>query len=380
MQRHPTRIFLLLALLASACSEQDLTSPSSPNDLPSLEITPLGVTAGKVSAFEPGASIAAARLQSAALAAATTTTCTFTISGTTMRLDADCTTDGTIFIPDGFTLDGQRHTITGVDPVPGHFTGAVVQNGGTTARVRNLGVTVSGLADVCDAGDDRLRGIMFNGASGTIEKNTVVGINQGASGCQEGNAIEVRNAPFDGTHVNTQNVKVKDNTIDDYQKTGIVANGDVNVKVEKNDLGASFTQENLAANGIQVGFGGIAEVKHNDVEGNQWLGLPTGESATAILIYAADGVDVNHNKSAGNSNIGLYVGGDAGSGFSDNGRFDHNRLDDVGPDGANTATNGDTGIFNDPASLGNGFHHNKVCGFATPFDPDPLPGDKNKSC
>jgi hypothetical protein len=32
-----------------------------------------------------------------------------------MRLDANCTTDETLFIPDGFTLDGRGHTITAVD-------------------------------------------------------------------------------------------------------------------------------------------------------------------------------------------------------------------------------------------------------------------------
>ena len=34
------------------------------------------------------------------------TTCTFTTDFTTIILDADCTTDATIFVPDGFTLDG----------------------------------------------------------------------------------------------------------------------------------------------------------------------------------------------------------------------------------------------------------------------------------
>lgn len=34
------------------------------------------------------------------------TDCTFTTVGTTITLDADCTTDATILIPNGFTLDG----------------------------------------------------------------------------------------------------------------------------------------------------------------------------------------------------------------------------------------------------------------------------------
>ncbi len=112
------------------------------------------------------------------------TTCTFTIAGTTMALDADCTTDETIVVPDGFTLDGQNNAITAADPVSDHFRGGVIENGGTVAHVTRLVVNTSSLANVCDGGADRLRGIMFVGASGSITHNTVEDINQGASGCQ----------------------------------------------------------------------------------------------------------------------------------------------------------------------------------------------------
>jgi hypothetical protein len=166
------------------------------------------------------------------------TDCTFTSIGSEMVLDGDCTTDETILIPDGATLNGDGYTITAVDPAGDHFRGAVVANGGVTANVINLNVSVDGLANICDGGADRLRGIMFEGASGAITHSSVIGLNQGPSGCQEGNAIEVRNAPFDGTHPNTQFVEIAHNSLTDYQKTGIVANGDVNVDIHHNDIGA----------------------------------------------------------------------------------------------------------------------------------------------
>ena len=65
--------------------------------------------------------------------------------------------------------------------------------------MKNLTVTVSNLTDACDAGNDRLRGILFDGVSGSIMNNTVKDIEQGTSGigglsgCQEGNGIDVRN-------------------------------------------------------------------------------------------------------------------------------------------------------------------------------------------
>jgi hypothetical protein len=289
------------------------------------------------------------------------TDCSFDMKGSTMRLAGDCTTDETIFIPDGYTLDGRGHTITAVDPDGGHFVGAVVQNGGAVAHVTKLTVTVDGLVNVCDAGDDRLRGIMFEGASGSITHSTVTGVNQGPSGCQEGNSIEIRNAPFDGTHPNTQVVEIAHNTIADFQKTGIVANGDVDVHIHHNTVGESATQDDLAANSIQLGFGALGTVAHNDIAGNQWKGT-SDFAATAILVYEAGaGVEVSHNRIGGNSDIGIYF-------FADNGIIDHNKVHDEGPDDPNSGY--DIGIGNWGA--GNNVNKNRVRGFEVPFDPPEL--------
>lgn len=291
--------------------------------------------------------------------------CTFTNKGSTMKLDGDCVTDETILIPDGFTLDGKNHTITAVDPPAGHFTGAVVTNAGTNASVKNLTVTVSGLSNVCDGGDDRLRGILLEDASGSITHNTVIGINQGPSGCQEGNAIEVRNAPYDGTHPNTLFVEIAHNQVFDYQKTGIVANGDVAANIHHNAVGASATQENLAANSIQVGFGATGSVTHNNIDGNQWMGT-SDFVATAVLIYAANGVEVSKNNIRGNSDIGMYF-------LGDDGIVNNNRIFDEGPDHPNSSY--DYGLGN--WGLDNTVTNNKVHGFEFPYDG--VAGGNNKT-
>ncbi len=287
------------------------------------------------------------------------TDCTFTTVGSTMSLDGDCTTDTTILIPDGMTLDGNGHTITAVDPAGDHFRGAVVANDGATAHVENLTVTTSGLANVCDAGDDRLRGIMFEGASGSIMHSDVLNINQGASGCQEGNAIEVRNAPFDGTHPNTQTVEVAHNGIYDYQKTGIVCNGDVNCNIHHNKVGDSATQANLAANSIQLGFGATGDVMFNQIDGNQWLGASCFV-ATAVLIFDANGVNASNNQIRGNSEIGMYI-------FGDNGTYNNNTVFDEGADSAvHTCGTFDIGIGN--WGTDNTIQTNVVRGFDEPYD------------
>jgi hypothetical protein len=286
------------------------------------------------------------------------TDCTFTVGETTMTLDNNCTTDETILIPDGFTLDGAGNTITAVDPPAGHFTGAVVSNAGVSAHITNLIITTSGLANVCDADADRLRGIMFEGASGAIIGNTVVNINQGASGCQEGNAIEVRNAPFDGTHPDTKTVEIRNNVVSDYQKTGIVANGDVFVAIRNNEIGSSATQANLAANSVQLGFGAQGQVTNNNISGNQWCG-PSNFVATAVLVFDADNSEVSQNNIGGNSDIGIY-------GFADSLTINNNRVFDDASIADCNQFGWDIGVGN--YGIDNSVTNNKVRGFDLPYD------------
>ncbi|MEX2646574.1 MAG: right-handed parallel beta-helix repeat-containing protein [Gaiellaceae bacterium] len=218
--------------------------------------------------------------------------CSFTVAGTTMTLDGDCETDATISVPDGFTLDGAGHTITAVDPEGGHFLGAVVKNGGATAYVTNVTVTASSLADVCDSGDARFRGILFDGAAGSITNTTVVDLNQGQSGCQEGNAIEVRNAPFDTTGTDLA-VTISGNTATNYQKNGITANGSVAATIVGNVVTGAGPVDYIAQNGIQVGFGATALVHDNVVSGNDYT--PETFVACGLLLFEADGVRMFRN-------------------------------------------------------------------------------------
>ena len=226
-----------------------------------------------------------------------TTTCTFTTVGSTMTLDDDCTTDATILVPNGFTLDGDGNTITAADPPLGHFLGAVVKNAGPFAAVKNLTIDTDSLADVCDSGDDRLRGLLFDGASGIIKDNTVLNINQGASGCQEGNGIEVRKAPFEAGGSDVL-VWISGNTVTNYQKTGIVTNGSVAATIVGNVTTGVGPVDYIAQNGIQIGFGGTAVVQENQVSGNDYT--PKSFVSCGLLMFDADGVRASQNHYANN--------------------------------------------------------------------------------
>lgn len=245
----------------------------------------------------------------ASASASATTNCVFTTAKKVLTLTASCTTDTAILVPNGMTLDGNGFTITGIDPAGDHFKGAVVMNGGGTGSVRNLTVTVSGLANVCDAGTNRLRGIMFAGASGSIENNQVLNINQGPSGCQEGNAIEIRNF---GDNSETSRVSVTNNTVTGYQKTGIIANGDVEVVMTGNFLDGLGPVNYIARNGIQFGFGGTGSARDNTVAGNSYSGASTVSGGILVVggpVYGGNfstDVQIIRNTLTGND-VGVYI-------------------------------------------------------------------------
>jgi nitrous oxidase accessory protein NosD len=175
--------------------------------------------------------------------------------------------------------------------------------------VRNLTVTASSLNNVCDDGDNRLRGILLDGASGSITGNTVTGINQGASGCQEGNAIEVRNAPFDNTGVDKV-VTVSDNEVSDYQKGGIISNGSVNVTVVDNTVDGVGPVDYIAQNGVQFGFGATGVAESNAISDNFYTGPDLG---CGLLFFEADSVKQKKNTFSGNEQDVCNFGRGGGS-------------------------------------------------------------------
>src|SRR6476620_12514303 len=87
--------------------------------------------------------------------------CLFLESGTTWTLDSHCTIDASIVLPDGVTLDGAHHTIIAIDPLEGTFRGGIIVAGGASASVTNTVISALLLANVCQEGNERLRGIYF---------------------------------------------------------------------------------------------------------------------------------------------------------------------------------------------------------------------------
>lgn len=249
--------------------------------------------------------------------------CVFEQIDGVLRLRDDCATSVSIAIPAGMTLDGRGHVIVAMDPERGGFRGGVVAAFGGMASVINTRITAMNLADICQRGASRLRGIYFEGASGTIRENIVEGINKGpSSGCEEGNAIEVRNAP-DASEPAI--VEIVGNVVDGYQKGGILVHGHVEAYLQLNQVGASAARERVPANAVQIGPGAMARVWSNEITASPFLGTDDAAGTAVLLVETAPGTLVSHNSIRG-GDVGVYV---IASGVV----VEQNALADAGPDG-----------------------------------------------
>jgi hypothetical protein len=215
-------------------------------------------------------------------------TCTFTTNdrNKTITLNADCTTDTTIGVPDGYTLNGDGHKITAVDGPSGAFNGAVVENDGTVMHVRNL--TIDGASTAVEQCNRVFNGVAFMYASGSIKNVTLTDIGLPETGCQIGRAILVHaiGSP------NQQSVEISGNTVSSYNKNGIDVRGNVNATIIRNTVTGSAS-DRIARNGIVVRTDVVAgpsdeafaEVWGNIVSGNSYL--PAKVDACGILVIDA---------------------------------------------------------------------------------------------
>jgi hypothetical protein len=209
--------------------------------------------------------------------------CPVTLTPGQVTLREDCVVQSAMFIPDGYTLNGAGHTLTASEDGAGeHYKGAVLRNRGTVANVRDVTVTARNLSDVCDGEADRLRGILLEGASGTIEDTVVEDLNQAGNfgGCQEGFAIDVRNLAADATPVA---VTVRGNQLTGYQKAGVVVLGRVVATVEDNVIDGLGPTDRIARVGIQLAHGVSGQVMGNQVRGNAYIF--ERDSGSGILVF-----------------------------------------------------------------------------------------------
>lgn len=252
------------------------------------------------------------------------------IGGGQYVLTAPCSTDATIILSDlpGITsFSNQGNTITAIKPLTGNFVGPVVLVQNATVDIRGLSITGAdgGLGTTCLGGANRLAGLKYDAASGSLRDVTITNVRRdpNALGCQEGNSVWIQNF----TDSETRNLTLQNVSVNKWQKGGIVSNGAVRVVIQHSSVPSADLALKTAANSVQFGFGASGVLANSEIGGNQWDGNNLWV-ATAILVYQAGNVNIVHNVITG---VGTDVGIDAEESGTVN--IMNNVISRSGPDG-----------------------------------------------
>ena len=160
-------------------------------------------------------------------------------------------------------------------------------------------------------------GVVVNGDVGAVSVNvtgsTIHDIGETpltGQGDQHGNAIYYR-ALASGTASGI----ISGNTVMNYQKGGIIANGSVSVTIENNVVTGQGPVSWIAQNGIQLGYGAKATVTGNTSSANAYTGAGLVSSAGILVVggpcfgvglpYTV-GLDITRN-TVTNNDVGVWL-------------------------------------------------------------------------
>jgi len=233
--------------------------------------------------------------------------------------------------------------------------------------------TLGGLKAIVevDAHDVVIDGFTITGPSQGVQVGVL--IDQGGSATVSDNHItDIRDQPLSdrqeavGVYVRNGTARIFGNTIDDYQKAGIlVANAGSSAEVANNTVEGIGPTGVIAQVGIQVSDGAVADVHDNEVSDNLYTGT-TAAAAGIILLSPGAATKVRNNEVTRND-VGIALSGTTGAVITGNSisrsTEDGIRLLD-GTTGTLVANNesrknGLDGIFVDSTSTGNTIRNNK---------------------
>lgn len=143
-----------------------------------------------------------------------------------------------------------------------------------------------GLAAHCHAAspvDERLRAVLFEGASGSITGVHVRGVRQASDLCQEGFGIDVR-ALGERAARDEERVLIAGCRVEGFQKTGVVVLGAVEVGLYASRVQGRGPLDTIAQNGVQIGRGARGSIKLTRVSGVRY----TRADFTAVGVLAQD--------------------------------------------------------------------------------------------
>jgi parallel beta-helix repeat protein len=205
---------------------------------------------------------------------------------------------------------------------------AIVEiEGANDVSVRDF--TISGPGG---SGCDSIRyGVLVGGPSGDASNNAEIRHNHithirdaGNSGCQNGNAVQVGRQALGLSG----SADVVGNTIDDFQKTGVIVDGTGSSgDVRQNTIDGLGPIAFIAQNGVQISRTAVADVNHNEITDLQYS--PQTVASAGVLVFQADsGTEVSHN-SVLRTDEGIYFFDQDGGTISHNESSD-NSFDGIG--------------------------------------------------
>jgi hypothetical protein len=209
-------------------------------------------------------------------------------------LTADCTLTSTLQVEDGWTIDGNRHTITASG-----FTGPVIQNmsggGGqrATMRIEHLSIEAAGAS----------AGILFDGARGRVHDVHI----HGGSGNDYG--VEVENT-VGAVFQPTDQVKTDDGTtISGYQQAGVYVNGDLRFTVFRTSIGAPRGVGGQAVSGVLADGRAHGAVKESDISlSDTEPAAPPDTFGAGVRMEDTGHMEVKRNVFAGtNADFGVSI-------------------------------------------------------------------------
>ena len=214
---------------------------------------------------------------------------------------ASCTLTG--FMRDNINLTAAQ--------MGGNVTGNL-DAGGCNIGVYYDNTTASGNVTGANIYGANYFGVFVNGDVGTVKVNVTnsaihdIGETP-LNGTQHGNGIYYR--AFGGTASGT----ISGNTLTNYQKGGITANGNVSATITKNTVTGQGHVDYIAQNGIQIGYGAKASVTGNTVTGNAYTGANLASSG-GILVVGGEcyglpltaGLDISKNTLT-NNDVGVWL-------------------------------------------------------------------------
>lgn len=256
-----------------------------------------------------------------------------------LHIEAD---SGAIVMPSNVMANG-------TDLASGEALAAIFLVKNTQADVE--GFIIDGVNNGITECSPRLIGVLYQDASGNIRHNAIRHMSLSASlnGCQSGNGIEVQTSPG-----SSSNLTIEGNSVQTYQKNGITANDDgTAVVIRKNVVTGVGPTSGAAQNGIQVGFGAKGRIDGNVATDNLWSPCLSVQqcdsSATGILIFRSDGVEVGNNV-VGTNQVGIFVGGGHAK-VDQNEVFDSQVLDGIALVGDNNEASENRVTHSDQAAV-----------------------------